>query len=86
NITQIELAANHPLRLGVILNYSDFYNEVQNSPNRACHHTKLAVHDDLAELHSLPEEPFGNSSLRIWLFRYPEIDKPEPQDTAQMRR
>jgi 14-3-3 protein epsilon len=60
NITQIQLAANHPLRLGVVLNYSDFYNEVQNSPNRACHHAKLAVHDALAELHSLPEEPLGN--------------------------
>ncbi|KAK2684364.1 hypothetical protein QWA68_016767 [Fusarium oxysporum] len=65
--TGIELAANHPLRLGVVLNYSDFYNEVQNSPNRVSHLAKLAVHNALAELHSLPEELLGNCTYIMQL-------------------
>ncbi|KAH6974861.1 14-3-3 domain-containing protein [Ilyonectria destructans] len=60
DIAQIELAATHPLRLGVALNFSDFYYEIQNSPNRAYHLAKLAVHDVLAKLDSLSEEPFGD--------------------------
>ncbi|KAH8654164.1 14-3-3 domain-containing protein [Ilyonectria robusta] len=60
DIAQIELAATHPLRLGMALNFSDFYYEIQNSPNRAYHLAKLAVHDVLAKLDSLSEEPFDD--------------------------
>jgi hypothetical protein len=42
------------------LNFSDFYDEIQNSHNRAYHLAKLAVYDALAELDSLSKEPFGD--------------------------
>ncbi|KAH7116648.1 14-3-3epsilon, partial [Dactylonectria estremocensis] len=60
DIAQIELAATHPSRLGVALNFSDFYYEIQNSPNRAYHLAKMAVHYAIAELDSLSEGPFGD--------------------------
>ncbi|KAK2684095.1 14-3-3 protein [Fusarium oxysporum f. sp. vasinfectum] len=55
------------MRSNVVLSYSDFYNEVQNSPNRASHLAKLAIHDALAELLSLPEEPLGDCTYIMQL-------------------
>jgi 14-3-3 protein epsilon len=93
NIVQIELIATHPLRLGMALNFSDFYNEIQTSHNRAYHLAKPAVHDALAELNSLSEEPFSDctfiaqlllGSLTIWTSS--EIEKPGLQGKARIRK
>ncbi|KAH8662776.1 14-3-3 domain-containing protein [Ilyonectria robusta] len=69
DVAQIELVATHPLRLGVALNFSVFYYEIQNSPDRACHLAQKAIDDAIAELCSLSEESFRDSTLVIQLLR-----------------
>ena len=40
DIAVMELAPTHPIRLGLALNFSVFYYEILNSPERACHLAK----------------------------------------------
>lgn len=47
------LSATHPLRLGLALNFSVFYFEVLESPDRACHLAKTAFDEAIAEASSL---------------------------------
>lgn len=44
------LAPTHPIRLGLALNFSVFYYEILNSPDRACHLAKSAFDDAIAEV------------------------------------
>ncbi len=37
-----EMAPTHPIRLGLALNFSVFYYEIQNNPERACQLAKQA--------------------------------------------
>ena len=40
DIALVELPPTHPIRLGLALNFSVFYYEILNSPERACHLAK----------------------------------------------
>ena len=63
------LAPTHPIRLGLALNFSVFYYEILNSPDRACHLAKQAFDDAIAELDSLSEESYRDSTLIMQLLR-----------------
>jgi len=68
-VAQSELPPTHPIRLGLALNFSVFYYEILNSPDRACHLAKRAFDDAIAELDSLSEESYRDSTLIMQLLR-----------------
>ena len=69
DIAMTELAPTHPIRLGLALNFSVFYYEILNSPDRACHLAKQAFDDAIAELDTLSEESYKDSTLIMQLLR-----------------
>lgn len=69
DIAQTELAPTQPIRLGLALNFSVFYYEILNSPDRACHLAKQAFDDAIAELDTLSEESYKDSTLIMQLLR-----------------
>eukprot|EP00871_Galdieria_phlegrea_P002641 jgi/Galph1/3378/GphlegSOOS_G2038.1 len=68
-IASAELGPTHPIRLGLALNFSVFYYEIMNSPDRACQLAKQAFDDAIAELDSLSEESYKDSTLIMQLLR-----------------
>jgi hypothetical protein len=44
DIATTELPPTHPIRLGLALNFSVFYYEIMNSPDRACQLAKQVCH------------------------------------------
>lgn len=69
NIASRDLPPTHPIRLGLALNFSVFYYEILNSPDRACHLAKQAFDDAIAELDTLSEESYKDSTLIMQLLR-----------------
>ncbi|GAB7351747.1 hypothetical protein MBLNU459_g2329t1 [Dothideomycetes sp. NU459] len=68
-VAQTDLAPTHPIRLGLALNFSVFYYEILNSPDKACHLAKAAFDDAIAELDTLSEESYKDSTLIMQLLR-----------------
>merc|ERR1719284_2292408 len=64
-----ELPPTHPIRLGLALNFSVFLYEVQNNQGRACELAKQAFDDAIAELDTLDEESYKDSTLIMQLLR-----------------
>ncbi|KAK7925664.1 hypothetical protein WMY93_007974 [Mugilogobius chulae] len=62
-------AAHSPIRLGLALNYSVFYYEIQNAPEQACLLAKTAFDDAIAELDTLNEDSYKDSTLIMQLLR-----------------
>jgi len=69
DVAQTDLAPTHPIRLGLALNFSVFYYEILNSPDRACHLAKQAFDDAIAELDTLSEDSYKDSTLIMQLLR-----------------
>lgn len=68
-IAMTDLPPTHPIRLGLALNFSVFYYEILNSPDRACQLAKQAFDDAIAELDTLSEESYKDSTLIMQLLR-----------------
>ncbi|XP_039131157.1 14-3-3-like protein GF14 iota [Dioscorea cayenensis subsp. rotundata] len=64
-----DLPSTHPIRLGLALNFSVFYYEIMNSPERACHLAKQAFDEAIADLDTLSEESYKDSTLIMQLLR-----------------
>ncbi|VAI87242.1 unnamed protein product [Triticum turgidum subsp. durum] len=69
DIAMKELPPTHPIRLGLALNFSVFYYEILNSPDRACSLAKQAFDEAIAELDSLGEDSYKDSTLIMQLLR-----------------
>ncbi|ONI18786.1 hypothetical protein PRUPE_3G239000 [Prunus persica] len=69
DIALAELAPTHPIRLGLALNFSVFYYEILNSPDRACNLAKQAFDEAISELDTLGEESYKDSTLIMQLLR-----------------
>ncbi|CAF1486322.1 unnamed protein product [Adineta ricciae] len=69
DIAQNELPPTHPIRLGLALNFSVFYYEILNTPDRACRLAKQAFDDAIAELETLNEDTYKDSTLIMQLLR-----------------
>ena len=64
-----QLQPTNPIRLGLALNFSVFYYEIQNNPEEACKLAKKAFDSAISELDSLKEESYKDSTLIMQLLR-----------------
>jgi 14-3-3 protein epsilon len=64
-----DLPPTHPIRLGLALNFSVFYYEILNSPDRACQLAKQAFDDAIAELDNVTEDSYKDTTLIMQLLR-----------------
>ncbi|XP_045899909.1 14-3-3 protein zeta-like [Micropterus dolomieu] len=69
DISKEEMQPTHPIRLGLALNFSVFYYEILNSPEQACQLAKGAFDDAIAELDTLSEDSYKDSTLIMQLLR-----------------
>ncbi|XP_020601573.1 14-3-3 protein zeta-like [Orbicella faveolata] len=63
------LATTHPIRLGLALNFSVFYYEIENDSEAACRLAKQAFDDAISELDQLKEDSYKDSTLIMQLLR-----------------
>lgn len=68
-IAKEKMQPTHPIRLGLALNFSVFHYEVENKPDKACELAKQAFDDAIAELDTLNEESYKDSTLIMQLLR-----------------
>ena len=69
NISKKEMQPTHPIRLGLALNFSVFYYEILNNPELPCTLAKMALDEAIAELDTLNEDSYKDSTLIMQLLR-----------------
>lgn len=68
-IAKEKMLPTHPIRLGLALNFSVFYYEIKNDPDKACKLAKTAFDEAIAQLDQLNEESYKDSTLIMQLLR-----------------
>ncbi|KAF7256488.1 hypothetical protein EG68_06099 [Paragonimus skrjabini miyazakii] len=63
------LSETHPIRLGLALNFSVFYYEIQNDPEKACELARKAFEDAISRLDQIQNESYKDSTLIMQLLR-----------------
>merc|ERR1712050_361063 len=61
-VAEKDLAVTHPIRLGLALNFSVFQYEVLSNPDEACKMARTAFEDAIADLDSVPEDLYKDST------------------------
>ncbi|KAK5855028.1 hypothetical protein PBY51_005168 [Eleginops maclovinus] len=69
DISVEHMQATHPIRLGLALNFSVFFYEIVNSPEKACKLAKDAFDQALPLLDSLTADSYKDSTLIMQLLR-----------------
>lgn len=69
DVAKEKLPTTHPIRLGLALNFSVFYYEITNEPSKACRLAKEAFDEAIADLDSLGEDSYKDSTLIMQLLR-----------------
>uniref|UniRef100_A0A4W5JY27 Tyrosine 3-monooxygenase/tryptophan 5-monooxygenase activation protein beta n=1 Tax=Hucho hucho TaxID=62062 RepID=A0A4W5JY27_9TELE len=69
DISKKEMQPTHPIRLGLALNFSVFFYEILNNPEKACTLAKTAFDEAIAELDTLNEDSYKDSTLIMQLLR-----------------
>ncbi|XP_036411259.1 14-3-3 protein beta/alpha-1-like [Megalops cyprinoides] len=69
DISKNDMQPTHPIRLGLALNFSVFFYEILNSPEQACKLAKTAFDEAIAELDTLNEDSYKDSTLIMQLLR-----------------
>ena len=64
-----KLSSTHPIRLGLALNFSVFHYEIMNNPGEACKLAKTAFDEAIADLDTLSEDSYKDSTLIMQLLR-----------------
>jgi len=77
----------HPIRLGLALNFSVFYYEIHENQKKACKLAKEAFDDAIADLDTLNEDSYKDSTLIMQLLRdnltlWTSDDKADEENTA----
>lgn len=85
NHAKEHMPSTHPNRLGLALNYSVFYYEILNSPDKACDLAKKAFDEAIGDLEKLQDNDCKDSTLIMQLLRdnltlWTSSDAPENGD------
>jgi len=86
------LPSTDPIRLGLALNYSVFFYEILNSPEKACKMAKTTFDAAISDLESLDDDKYKESAtimqllrdnLTLWTTDKQEEDEPKPKEDVQ---